>query len=454
MSEKAHVLIVDDEANVRRVLCAMLEQAGYLTSPAASGTEALGKVREEDPDLILTDLRMPGMDGMELLARVRREFPEIPVIILTAHGTVETAVEAMKRGAHDFMTKPFEKRRVLEMIARTLAQARQWRREFQGPPAPAFPSGIVGGSEAMEGLRRLVERVAPSPSTVLICGETGTGKELVAEALHRLSARSKGPLVRINSAAIPESLVEAELFGYERGAFSGADRAKPGRFELADAGTLFLDEIGELPPAVQAKLLRVLQDGRVDRVGGTQPRPVDVRLVTATNRDLEKAVAAGAFRADLYFRLRVVEIRVPPLREHPEDIPQLVEFFLDKQSGRLGRPRPDVSPDALSALMQQPWPGNVRELESSVERALLLSDASPLAPGDFGVSPPGAGPPAARPVREAAREAERKVIRAALEASGGNITRASLRLGLSRRGLQIKMKELGLRGEPPEPVRP
>ncbi|MCI0657924.1 MAG: sigma 54-interacting transcriptional regulator, partial [Acidobacteria bacterium] len=336
-----------------------------------------------------------------------------------------------------------------------LRQARESRREFQGPPSHGAHCGMVGRSPGVEQLRGMVEKIAPSPSTVLILGETGTGKELVANAIHELSPRREGPLIRINSAAIPENLVEAELFGFERSAFTGADRAKPGRFELADCGTLFLDEVGDLPPGIQAKLLRVLQDGKVDRIGSTAPRPVDVRLIAATHRDLESEVQAGRFRADLFFRLRVVEIRVPPLRDRLDDLPLLMDFFLDKHSRRLARTRPGVAPESLEALAKLPWPGNVRELESAVERAILLAEGEVLQPSDFlpgqSAKTPGSPmPPGTSPVRAAASEAERRVIRAALAATGGNVTHAAIRLGLSRRGLQMKMKALGLREGSPE----
>jgi DNA-binding NtrC family response regulator len=455
MDTKPHILLVDDEANVRRVLGALLEQAGYSVTGAGTGQEALDLVRTQDPDLVLTDLKMPGMDGLELLARLREGFPEIPVILLTAHGTVATAVEAMKRGAHDFLTKPFDKGTVMETVRKALGHAERARREFQGPLVAGEAWGIVGESPAMQELRTLVERVAASPATVLITGETGTGKELVAEAIHRLSPRREAPLVRINCGALPENLVEAELFGHEKGAFSGADRAKPGRFELADGGTLFLDEIGELPLAAQVKLLRILQDGRLDRVGGTQTRQVDVRLVAATLRDLAAEAREGRFREDLLYRLRVVEVRVPPLRERREDIQPLVEFFLEKQSHRLGRPQPEISPEALATLAAEPWEGNVRELENAVERAVLLAAGPTLVPADFSLEP---GDEAELPApvgdlkgaaRAAAAQAERRMIRAALEATAGNVTRAAERLGVSRRGLQLKMKELGFREELP-----
>ncbi len=452
MTHCPQLLIVDDEPNIRKVLAALLEQAGYLTTAAASGEEAIRMVRAHDPDLVLTDLRMPGMDGLELLRQLRSGFPEIPVVLLTAHGTIETAVEAMRRGAHDFLTKPFDDDKVLEVIGKALAHAERARRDFQGPLAQGEVTGILGRSPAIVALRGLIERIAPAPTTVLITGETGTGKELVAEALHRLSPRRDAPIVRINCGAIPEALVESELFGYERGAFTGAQRTKPGRFELAHRGTLFLDEVAELPAAVQAKLLRVLQDGTFDRVGGTEPRRVDVRLVTATNRDLPVMVREGRFREDLLYRLQVVEVHLAPLRERPEDIPPLLDFFLQKHAGRLGRPLPSVAPGTLEALMGLAWPGNVRELENAVERAILLAQGPALTDLDFGLGP---GPPAPdgtpRPrstARLAALEAQRRVIRAALQNMNGNVTHTAALLGLSRRALQAKMKQFGLRDAP------
>ncbi|NIL99420.1 MAG: response regulator [Acidobacteria bacterium] len=442
-------MIVDDEPNVRRVLGTLLDQAGWSTTRAESGEQALDLVRAQDPDLVITDLKMPGMDGMELLSRIRASFPEIPVVMLTAHGTVTNAVEAMKRGAHDFITKPFDRDDVLALVNKALGQAVSGRAEFRGPLVPGERCGIVGRSSAIEELRKTIEKIAPTPATVLIRGETGTGKELVVEALHQLSKRKDKPLVKINCGALPENLVEAELFGHEKGAFTGAERAKPGRFELADGGTLFLDEIGELPAAMQVKLLRVLQDRMVDRVGGTEPKQVDVRLLAATNRDLDSEVAAGNFREDLLYRLKVVELVVPPLRERLSDIPDLVECFAERHAERLERPRPEVGLDALNALMARPWPGNVRELENAVERAVLLGDGESLGPADFGLVDDAASKAPASTLKEASRVAaaqtERRMILAALDLTDGNITRAAERLGLSRRGLQLKMKELELR---------
>jgi DNA-binding NtrC family response regulator len=449
MKDHPHVLIVDDEANVLKVLRAIVEQAGCRAVPCSSAEEALRRVRIDDPDLVITDLRMPGIDGMELLRRLRADFPEIPVVLLTAHATIELAVEAMKRGAYDFLTKPFDREKVLEVLTRGLAQGACCRREFQGPLAEGDSTGILGRSAAIMKIRQMLPRVADAPTTVLISGETGTGKELVAEALHRLSSRSGGPLVCINCGAIPETLAEAELFGYERGAFTGAERAKPGRFELADGGTLFLDEVGELPLSSQATLLRVLQDGVLDRVGTTAPRKVNVRVIAATHRDLAAMAREGRFRDDLLYRLRVIEIHLPSLRERPEDIPLLAEFFLAKHARRLGRPTPTLSPGALAGLMALPWPGNVRELENTLERAVLLAQDRVLTESDVGAAPepPAQDKPGRTPglARQAAIEAQRRVIRAALENTEGNVTRAATLLGLSRRALQIKMKEFGLR---------
>jgi DNA-binding NtrC family response regulator len=427
---KPHVLIVDDEPNVRRVLATLLEQADYVTTRAESGEQALDLVRAQDPDVVLTDLKMKGMDGLELLSRLKQSFPEIPVIMITAHGSVENAVEAMRRGAYDFITKPFEREQVLDLVPRALAQAGRGRREFRGPLISGERCGIVGRSPAVEELRRTIEKIAPTPATVLIRGETGTGKELIAEALHQLSPRAEAPLIKINCGAIPENLVESELFGYERGAFTGADRAKPGRFELAHGGTLFLDEIGELPLQMQVKLLRVLQ-------------------VAATHTELAREVADGRFREDLFYRLKVIELMAPPLRERIDDVPLLVECFLDRHAERLGRQRPEISPEAVAGLQAQSWPGNIRELENAVERAILLAESATLSSYDFGLADKPSAPATHSSLKDASRaaaaETERRMIRAALEATNSNITHAAQRLGLSRRGLQLKMKELGLR---------
>ncbi len=443
----AQILMVDDEPAMRKVLSAALDNAGYSTARAADGQEALALVRALDPDVVITDLRMPRLDGSELLRALRRDFPEIPVIVLTAHGTIDLAVQAVRDGAHDFLTKPFDKDRVLQAVAAALQQARCNREDVQGPFSGRRDLGMAGGSAAMERVRSLIRRVAPTDATVLVTGETGTGKELVAEALHGLSPRSAGPLVRLNCGALPETLVESELFGFEKGAFSGADRSKPGRFEIADGGTLFLDEIGELPASAQVKLLRVMQDGSVDPLGATASRKVSVRLVAATHRNLADLVADGRFREDLLYRLRVIEIALPPLRERREDIEELLDLFLGKHAARFQRTVPRVADGVLEALAAQPWRGNIRELEHAVERAVLLGDGPELSVADFGIAPPPApASPGVSPLKAATAEAERAVIERALDDTGQNVTRAAEALGLSRRGLQMKMKDLGLRG--------
>jgi len=453
------VLIAEDEANMRRVLSALLERDGYRTVEAGDGAAAVELLAREPIDAILTDLRMPKMNGLELLEEVRRKHPEIPVIMLTAHGTVGSAVEALKQGAFDYLTKPFdpdEIRQVMEkaVSTRRLA-AREMRLHGDEDPEPL----LIGESQQVRDVRRVIERVAPTPATVLITGESGTGKEIVARSLHRASAVRAGPFVKVNCAAIPEGLLESELFGYEKGAFTGAAARKPGRFELADGGTLFLDEIGEMPLAAQPKLLRAIQEGRFYRVGGTETVHVDVRLVAATNRDLRAEVTAGRFREDLFYRLHVVPIELPPLRARPDDIPMLARLFLERFAAKLGRRVTGIDPAAMDMLRAHAWPGNIRELENAIERAILLCDGVTLMPRDLppelatGIRPTPAAT-TATPLRERIRAAtqriERDAILEALRLTEGNVTRAAKELGLSRRGLQLKMKELDIEREGPD----
>jgi nitrogen regulation protein NR(I) len=452
---RKHILIVDDEPSIRKVLGAHLRRDGYDVTVAASGVEAIETLQEEGADLVITDLRMPGMDGLELLRWVKQSYPGLPVIMLTAHGTVDSAVEALKRGAQDYLTKPFDQDELRLVILKALAQEEKSRRSLKSDEAPR--DAIVGDTPTMRAVFALVDKVASSPSTVLITGESGTGKELVARAIHHASARREAPFVTLNCGAIPENLFESELFGHERGAFTGAVTSKPGRFEIADGGTLFLDEIAELPKDLQVKLLRVLQDQTFERVGGLKTIKVDVRLVAATNSDLRQAVTSGAFREDLYYRLNVVPVALPPLRERVDDIPLLVHHFLQKFNRRLDKHVQGITPEALAALKSAPWPGNIRELENLVERAVLLSDGGSLDVHDFpGVLDGGA----AVPVDEASDELglkeyvrvhtarlERARIKKALQQEEGNVTRASRLLGISRKSLQTKMKEYGLREE-------
>jgi DNA-binding NtrC family response regulator len=457
------ILVADDEANLRKVLGALLRREGYLVEGAADGAEALARLERESFSVVISDLRMPGVDGMALLKSIVVRWPDTPVIIITAHGTVDTAVEALKAGAFDFITKPYDQAELTKVVAKAIATRALASRETTGMAAPADRGrfGLIGTSPAMRKVFEIVEKVAATPSTVLITGESGTGKELIAKALHEHSLRARKPFIKVNCAAIPDTLIESELFGYERGAFTGAVTSKPGRFELAHEGTLFLDEIGEVSTEMQVKLLRVIQEGEFERVGGVSTRRVDVRLITATNRDLAKEVERGAFREDLYYRLNVVPVRLPSLRERIEDIPLLVEHILEKYARRLGKQVERLSEDALALLKRYPWPGNIRELENVLERTLLFCDRRVIeaedlppeihgraveAPGDVTAPPPGVtGLKDA--VRLATERLEREMIERALAETGGNVTRAARMLEISRKSLQIKMKELGLREE-------
>ncbi len=463
LPERKQVLIVDDEPNLRKILSAQLTRDGYDVLTAEDGEQGLHVLREHHIDLVITDLKMPKVDGMTLLKRALEEEPELPVVLVTAHGTIDTAVEALKLGAFDFVTKPFDKDEVRQIVAKALKT-----RELRGADATPAPSGarfgIIGSSQGIAELYAILERVADTPTTVLITGESGTGKELVARALHEHSSRKEKPFIKVNCAAIPKELIESELFGYERGAFTGAVASKPGRFELANGGTLFLDEIGEIPIEMQVKLLRALQESEFERVGGIKTIRVDVRLVAATNRDLKKLIATGAFREDLFYRLNVVPIRLPALRERTGDIPLLVEHFLAKFNGRLRKKVEGVEPDAMEALVQYPWPGNIRELENVIERAVLFCDTSKLHATDLPLDVRGIPAIANAPLPEADLQValagegglkghvkvamsrlERELVSRALKQTNNNVTHAARLLKISRKGLQLKMKELGLR---------
>src|SRR5579864_5956669 len=370
------ILIVEDEAKMRRLLELNLGDDGFTTFSAEDAETGLKLLRENPIDLVLTDLKLPGMDCLEFLQAIKHQNASLPVVVMTAFGSVETAVEAMKAGASDYVLKPFsltEMRMVVrkELDVRSLREENRSLREALGKRY-AHPN-VVARSPKMQEVLSTVERVAPTNSTVLLGGESGVGKDLIARAIHEKSRRASGPFLKINSTAIPENLLESELFGYEKGAFTGANASKPGKFELADKGTLFLDEIGDVPPVTQVKLLRVLQEREFERLGGTKTVKVDVRLVAATNRDLREALEQGTFREDLYYRLNVVPIDIPPLREHKEDIPDLVNLFIKRFTGESGKPVEGIRPAAVSLLMEYHWPGNVRQLENSVERAVALS---------------------------------------------------------------------------------
>jgi two-component system, NtrC family, response regulator AtoC len=477
LPEKKQILVVDDEANLRRVLAAQLSRDGYEVHTAPDGEAGLAVLREHHIDLVITDLRMPKMDGLELLRQALRTDPQLPVVILTAHGTVDNAVEALKTGAFDYITKPFDQAEVRTIVkkalrTRDLAETEATREEAREGAGARF--GIIGESDAILGIYAILERVANTPTTVLITGESGTGKELVARALHENSSRKERPFIKVNCAAIPKDLMESELFGYERGAFTGAVTSKPGRFELASGGTLFLDEIAEIPVEMQVKLLRVLQESEFERVGGIKTIRVDVRLVAATNRDLKREIAAGTFREDLYYRLNVVPIALPALRDRVSDIPLLGAHFVDKFNNRLKKHVSGIEPDAMDRLVSYTWPGNIRELENVLERAILFCDTQRVRLIDLPVevregvmeSPQKALPVATgdakdgmladglkEQVKAAMSRLERELIVRALDQTGGNVTHAARLLKISRKGLQLKMKELGLRereerGEP------
>jgi DNA-binding NtrC family response regulator len=461
------VLVADDELNMRRVLEAILRREGYDVITAANGIEALVGMKT-NVHTVITDLKMPGLDGMALLKKLSVDYPDVPVVMITAHGSVENAVEAVKLGAFDYLEKPFEQEQIRQVVAKAINTYALARRDAR----PEEPSGrgrfrLVGQAPTIRQIFAVIEKVANTPSTVLITGESGTGKELIARALHENSARHAGPFIKINCAAIPKTLMESELFGYDKGAFTGAVGAKPGRFELAHGGTLFLDEIGEIPVEMQVKLLRVLQESEFERVGGIKTIKVDVRLVTATNRDLQQEIIAGTFRDDLFYRLNVVPIHIPPLRERREDIPLLAEHFLAKFNERLKKQIASIAPEAIERLIAYHWPGNIRELENLMERTVLFCEGpeirvSDLPPEVVGATllaaPPGTptslaavGDEAARPaslkeaVRAETERVERELIQRALDETGNNVTQAARKLKISRKSLQTKMKELGLR---------
>jgi DNA-binding NtrC family response regulator len=446
---RGRVLVVDDERRQRDILQMILEAEGYETTAAGSGRQALQAAREEAFDVVLTDLKMPDMNGLELLAALPNRPGRPSVILMTAHGTIDSAVDAMRKGAFDYLTKPLEKEELLLVLRRAMERSHLVRenRLLQEQLQDRFRlDNIVGAHGSMQDVFRIVHKVAASTSTVLIYGESGTGKELVAKALHQEGDRRARPFYAVNVAALPESILEAELFGYEKGAFTGAESRKIGLFEQASGSTLFLDEVGDLKRDLQVKLLRALQEREILRVGGTERVKVDVRIVAATNTDLERAMKEGRFREDLFYRLNVIPIVLPPLRERRTDIPLLVEHFLAKHGA--GRRR-GVSAEALEVLTAHEWPGNVRELESVIERALLLGESDRILPTDLpaavraGLSPPRGALDLDIPDSGIDLEAvERTLIHRALEKAEGNVSRAARLLGLSRRTLQYRLEKM------------
>jgi DNA-binding NtrC family response regulator len=443
---KAKILVVDDEAAARTALAELLRSEGYAIETAGDGFKALGRLEEFEADLVLTDLNMPGIDGVELLRKLKELRPELPVVLMTAFGGVETAVSAMREGAADYLTKPLNTDELLIVLARTIetAKLRQEANELREQIKDRYSfDNIVGSSPEMQRVFKTVAQIAPSRATVLVTGESGTGKELVAAAIHHHSPRSAGPFVKLHCAALAESLLESELFGHERGAYTGADRKREGRFEQANGGTLFLDEIGEISPGTQVKLLRVLQEREFERVGGSQTLHVDVRVVAATNRDLKEMVAAGKFREDLYYRLNVINLTLPSLRQRPSDVPALAMHFLRRFAAENGKSTKTISDQALSQIASYSWPGNVRELENVMERAVVLADGEVI---ELSHLPPELGAVTRRnsaPAIPGATmdEIERYAILKTMEAAGGSTGRAAETLGISVRKIQYKLQE-------------
>ena len=451
MTRPFRILVVDDEPPQLELVSGFLARHGYEVLAASSGPGALERFRAEPVELILTDQKMPGLSGLDLLQAARAVNPEVAVIVMTAYGTIEHAVAAIKGGATDYLTKPLSLDELLHRIGqvrdrhRLLAENRELREALRERHRV---EGIIGESGRMQEVLSLILRVAPSDATVLIRGESGTGKELIAKAIHYASARAAGPLVTVNCAALPEHLLESELFGHEKGAFTGAQALRRGRFELAHGGSLFLDEIGDVPPHLQVKLLRVLQEREIERVGASRPLPVDVRLIAATHRDLEEMVRRGEFRDDLYYRINVVTIAVPPLRERREDIPPLLDHFLAKFARANGKTIRGLTREARDALLRYDYPGNVRELENLIERAVVLTRDAVIGAGDLPLSlterEKETGDSGS--LTAAVEGLERRLIRAALARADGVQTRAAELLGISERVLRYKLKKYGLSG--------
>jgi DNA-binding NtrC family response regulator len=472
MTVKGRIVVIDDEVNAATALETLLKEDGYDVSRAHDARTGLQLLEKAAPDLVLTDLRMPGMDGLELLAKIKEIRPETMVILMTAYGTVKTAVKAMKLGAEDYLGKPIDvdelevvlqkalERKGLVEEARSLRERLEHKYRFDN---------LVGESPEMLSVFKTIRQVAPSSASVLLLGESGTGKELFAQALHQNSPRRQKPFVKVACAALPETLLESELFGHEKGSFTGAVYTRAGRFEAADGGTLFLDEIGDISPTVQIKLLRFLEEREFERVGGNRTFKVDVRIVAATHRDLRKKLEEGTFREDLYYRLNVIEIHIPPLRERPGDIPLLAHHFLRKYAEANGKDIKGIPDEVLALLLSHPWHGNVRELENAMERAVVLTGDSTLTPAHFptlrraapveGAPRPGAGTGASLGVRipgSTLAELEREAILRTLEAVGGSTSKAAAILDISARKIQYKLKEYqqqgifaGRRGGPP-----
>jgi nitrogen regulation protein NR(I) len=468
------ILIVDDDSSMRYSLNRMLEGQGLGVSLAKNGTEALERFAQDQPDLVVMDIKMPGRSGLEVLREIKERDPKALVILMTAFGTTETAIEAMKFGAFDYILKPFDIPQMRGLVERALEISRMMKKMVSLPDREETRGSeetLVGSSPAMQQVYKMIGQVAPTEVTVLLRGESGTGKEMVARAIYHHSRRGDKPFLPVNCAAIPETLLESELFGHEKGAFTGALTRRVGKFEQCHGGTLFLDEIGDMTPATQAKILRVLQDRQFERLGGSERITSDVRVIVATNKDLEKAIREGTFRQDLYYRLKVVTLHLPPLRERKEDIPELVRYFLQRFRADINREVLDISPKSLENLMRYPWPGNVRELENAVKRALVIAKSHSLLPEDFSLEgmEREMGPaehldleerlqkmmePVFKELLELSRrnpgtdlmsELERILIKRALQETKGNQVQAAVLLGISRNTLRSKVERYRIR---------
>ncbi len=446
------VLVIDDEDGVRQSLQQVLEYEGFRVKLASNADEGLARFREEPPDVVLLDIKMPKMDGMEALGRLRALDPDAVVIMISGHGSVRAAVEAVKRGAWDFLEKPLDQDRVLTTVENAVAARRLIQENRQLKGRPRSEAIIMGNSPALRDVLERAAKVAPTRASVLLRGESGTGKEVVARAIHRMSERRRGPFVEVNCAAIPQELIESELFGHEKGAFTGAHAQRKGKFELADGGTLFLDEVGDMSASAQAKVLRALQEGVIERVGGSEPIAVDVRVLAATNKDVEEEIRAGRFREDLFYRLNVVPLRVPALRERASDVALLAEHFLALYAQENNQPPRRFAPEALEVLERREWPGNVRELKNAVERLAILSEGETItlagleeiAPGREGAAPPAAGEGTFQEYKESA---ERAFILTKLVENDWNVSETARKIEMPRSNLYKKIEKYGLRRE-------
>jgi DNA-binding NtrC family response regulator len=454
ITDKATIIVVDDDPEMANVLRDVLAEAGYRALSAGSGAGALMLVKEQDPDLLITDLRMSGISGHQLQLELKRVAPNLPVIIITAFGSIPTAIESMKLGAFDYLTKPFGNDELLLIVSRALDdfQLRQEVRRLRGELARSYGlPNIIAADPKMIAVLDLIEQIADSPASVLITGESGTGKDLIARALHFSSSRRNGPFIPINCAAIPENLIESELFGYIKGAFTDARQGKTGLFAAAQGGTLFLDEIGEMPPLLQPKLLRAIEDKRIRPLGAIEETSIDVRIVAASNSDLDKAINEGKFRSDLYYRLATVTLAVPPLRERQQDVALLARHFLVRACAEAAKAVPDLDPDAMACLIRYRWPGNVRELQSAIQTGVILCRDSKLGVKDLPPKITGRGLPFAKILEDVVQrrlsldQLEREYVGAVLESVNGNKTEASLILQIDRKTLYRKLEE-------PEPL--